>query len=522
MTGLTNVRSTTQTTTIPLLEGERWWGGSVCDGAYEPFGNQEFTRNLSTWHQESMKLPEASNQSAPLLLSTHGRYIWCENPFSFTFANNQLSITHATSLTISKPGNTLSDAYQAACKLYFPPSKRSVPIALIEQPQYNTWIEMPYQPTQHSVEHYAQQILSSNMPSGIIMIDDKWSPDYGDWTFDEARFTDPRSMIQTLHRQGFRVMLWLVPFVSPDSANFRYLEKEHLLLRNNRGETAIRRWWNGLSAVLDLSHPKTIKWLQEKLDALVQLGIDGFKFDGGDFYEYHYDDLSYQPMTSAEFCERWAQFGLRYAYNEFRACWKMGGQPLAQRLRDKPQSWGIEGLRSLIPELITQGLLGHAFTCPDMIGGGEIESMRHAERVDQEFFIRYAQIAALCPMMQFSMLPHRVLDDRHMDALIATLNIRKKYLPIIQDLALQAANTGEPIIRPMAYHYNHCDDIVDQFLLGDSILIAPALYQNQQQRCVYIPDGNWQSDDRITIKGPTTVTTTTALERIPIFTKIQE
>ena len=34
-------------TTIRLLEGERWWGGTVIDGIYEPFGKQVFTRNLT-------------------------------------------------------------------------------------------------------------------------------------------------------------------------------------------------------------------------------------------------------------------------------------------------------------------------------------------------------------------------------------------------------------------------------------------------------------------------------------------
>lgn len=506
-------------TTIKLLEGERWWGGTVIDGIYEPFGKQLFTRDLSEWTQKLREVPEASNQSSPLLISTCGRYVWCKEPFKFTFEDRTLSIKHSSSLIFNKVGDKLSDAYKYACNKYFPPSDRSIPADLIDKPQYNTWIEMPYAPTQDKVENYARQILESGMPSGIIMIDDKWSPDYGDWTFDISRFPKPRKMIDSLHEQGFCVMLWLVPFISPDSENFRYLEKENLLLRNVNGETAIRRWWNGLSAVLDLSHPKAISWLEEKLDALRQIGVDGFKFDGGDFYECHNDDISYESMTSAEFCERWAKFGLRYSYNEFRACWKMGGQPLAQRLRDKPQSWGVEGLQSLIPEIIAQGLIGHAFTCPDMIGGGEIESMQNANSIDQDFFIRYAQIAALCPMMQFSTLPHRVLDKEHMKALICAIRTREAYLPTIQKFALNAANTGEPIVRPMSYHYDHCEDIIDQFLLGDRIIVAPALNKYQKQRSVYIPDGSWESDDKIIFNGPTTIIVDTPLDRIPIFTK---
>jgi hypothetical protein len=31
-------------------------------------------------------------------------------------------------------------------------------------------------------------------------------------------------------------------------------------------------------------------------------------------------------------CEAWARLGTEFSFNEMRACWKMGGQPLAQRL----------------------------------------------------------------------------------------------------------------------------------------------------------------------------------------------
>lgn len=40
-------------------------------------------------------------------------------------------------------------------------------------------------------------------------------------------------------------------------------------------------------------------------------------------------------------------------------------------LADKNHSWGRDGVGSLIPNTLTQGMLGYAFSCPDMIGGGE-------------------------------------------------------------------------------------------------------------------------------------------------------
>jgi myogenesis-regulating glycosidase len=40
------------------------------------------------------------------------------------------------------------------------------------------------------------------------------------------------------------------------------------------------------------------------------------------------------------------------------------------RMGDRFSTWGVSnGLQSLIPTLLTSGLLGYPFTLPDMIGG---------------------------------------------------------------------------------------------------------------------------------------------------------
>ncbi|MEV7623884.1 glycoside hydrolase family 31 protein [Actinoplanes sp. NPDC089786] len=490
-------------------DGERWWGGAVADGALMPFGPGH-RRDLA-WSAGRPDDPgHGPNQSAPLLLSSAGRYIWSERPFTFEVGAGELRVS-GDDLVLDRAGGSLGDAFRGASARFFPPSGRAPARELFTGPQYNTWIEMPYTPTQDQVLGYARRVLDAGLPPGVLMIDDCWSPGYGTWRFDRARFPDPRGMIDRLHEQGFSVMLWLVPFVSPDSATFRDLERRGLLVRDVTGDTAIRRWWNGYSAVLDATDPDGVAWLHGELDALVaDHGVDGFKFDAGDLHFYR--GTSAEPV---DHCEAWARAGERYPFNEFRACWKRGGRPLAQRLHDKPPSWTGDGLASLIPELVAQGLIGHAFTCPDMVGGGEIDAVTRAGAVDQEFFVRYAQIAALAPMTQFSILPDRVLDARHRAAVRAALDIRRTLLPLILDLVDHAAATGEPIVRPMAYHgFEHVND---QFLLGPDLLVAPVLHPGAAERTVLLPPGRWDADNGETLTGPATISTPVDLERIPHF-----
>ncbi|MFT4297376.1 MAG: glycoside hydrolase family 31 protein [Micropruina sp.] len=484
---------TDASTTIPLLTGELWWGGAVPDGGAMPFGRRPHRRDLAV-NAGLVDDPTAgANQSAPLLLSSAGRAVWSERPFAFGFADGRLELD--TPVELIETGGGLRDAYLAAARAFFPASGRLPARELFTAPQYNTWIEMPYRPTQDGVLAYAERLLAAGFPPGVLMLDDRWSTDYGDWRFDLYRFPDPAAMIGRLHRLGFQVMVWLVPFLSPDGDPFRELRKAGHLLRGADGEVLIREWWNGFSGLLDLTDPGAVAWLHARLGELRELGVDGFKLDAGDLRDYRLDDRPFGGGGPAELCEAFGRIGLEYPFNEYRACWKLGGQPLAQRLHDKPPTWGADGLLSLIPEGIAQGLIGHAFTCADMVGGGDVCTLGAGMPVEPEHFVRYTQVAALFPMVQFSISPARVLDDEHLALVHAALALRARLLPEIMELAEHAATTGEPIIRPLAYHHPGFEDVTDQFLLGEDLLVAPVLERGARTRRVVLPPGRWRRID---------------------------
>jgi alpha-glucosidase (family GH31 glycosyl hydrolase) len=500
--------------TIDLLPDEHWWGGVVHDGTEMPFGATPYQRDLAAGL--------AGNQGVPLLLSSQGRYVWCDQPFHFSFDEQLLRVAAPTELVYSADARTLRGAFQHAAQRHFPPSGRMPDPRLFSAPQYNTWIEMLYAPTQAKVLAYAEALLAQGFPPGVLMIDDNWQEDYGVWRFHPGRFPDPHALVENLHALGFTVMLWVCPFVSPDSSTFRALQRQGYLVRTERGEPALRSWWNGYSAVLDGSNAAATAWMHAQLHALMETyGVDGFKFDAGDPEFYLPSDHTARPTTPWEQCWAWAELGLQYPLNEYRACWKQGGQALGQRLRDKAQRWdGTNGLAALVPNGVAQGLAGYAFSCPDMIGGGEGGDVVDPQfRVDQEFFVRYAQCAALFPMMQFSTAPWRVLDAEHVACCVAAAHLHTALGPEIVALAEHAAQTGEPILRHLAYVFPHAgyEQISDQFLLGDTLLVAPVLVQGAQERTIVFPPGTWRGDDGSIVQGPTTVTVAAPLSRLPWY-----
>jgi alpha-glucosidase (family GH31 glycosyl hydrolase) len=200
----------------------------------------------------------------------------------------------------------------------------------------------------------------------------------------------------------------------------------------------------------------------------------------------------------------------------------MAGQPLVQRLKDKVHSWDETGLASLIPNGLAQGLNGYAFICPDMIGGGEFESfLANAQNIDQELFVRYAQCSALFPMMQFSAAPWRVLDKEHLFYCVEAARLHHQLGEEIAALAIEAATHGEPIIRHLAYVFPEggYETVMDQFMLGDQILVAPVLQKGISVRKITFPEGFWLGNDGSKVVGPCVKEVAAPLSRLPWYRK---
>jgi alpha-glucosidase (family GH31 glycosyl hydrolase) len=502
-----------QTSTVVEIEqGEYWWFGVVNHGHLMP---------LEAGYRANLDGFIYGNQANPLLLSNKGRYIWSDDAFRINVDGGRIHLEKPEGgFIIRRAGSTLREAYLAASNDFFPTAGSLPHEALFLQPQYNTWIELLYDQNQEDVLKYAHAIIDNGMPPGVMMIDDNWQRAYGDWEFRAERFPDPKAMVDELHAMGFKVMMWVCPFISPDTEVYRYLRDRGLLLMDRSGDPKIVPWWNGQSALLDLTVPEAGEWFRGRLDHLMETyGVDGFKLDAGD-PEYYVDVIASKDIAPNDHAELFAEIGLHYTLNEYRATWKMGGQPLAQRLRDKGHSW--EDLHTLIPHMLTSGLSGYAFTCPDMIGGGLMGSFINLEKVDQELMVRSAQTHAFMPMMQFSVAPWRVLNEEHFEATKQAIEKRARFVDRIMELAHEAARTGEPIVRYMEYEYpgHGYATVTDQFLLGSDILVAPVLQPGAVTREVIIPPGEWRGDDGRTHTGPGTISRPVTLNDIPHYVRV--
>ena len=533
------------TLSVKMLSGEKWWG--LCNG----FGREMPFTEKSDFTCDLRK-DNYSHQALSLLCSDRGRVVWCAEPVGVKIAGGTIALESDKGEIVLKDdaGRSLAEAYRYASKTWFKPTGEEPELLYFAAPQYNTWIELTYHQNERDILAYAKSMVDHGLPPGVFMIDDTWQHGYGEWEFDARRFSDPKGMVDKLHGMGFKVLLWMCPFVSMDTPAYRriafgrnpddvrgYPTKGGFLVESLKPgwggvpPPAAIRWWNGKSALLDFTHPNAVAWFDEQLGRLVRdYGVDGFKFDGGGVMFYSgFDgdegeakktfvhDPSVSPSAQSAL---YGQFALKYKGSEYRNGFGFAGKPVIMRLHDKAHSW--KALRRLVPDMLAAGFVGCPFICPDMIGGGEWTAFLPGAPFDPELFIRSAQVHALCPMMQISASPWRMLSPELQDVFKDVVALRQKFAPRFVELAKESAKTGEPMMRNLEYCFPGMGyaEIKDEFIMGDDLLVAPVMEKGATSRKVVVPPGRWRGDDGQEVVGPCEVDVAAPLRRLPHFQRM--
>jgi alpha-glucosidase len=110
------------------------------------------------------------------------------------------------------------------------------------------------------------------------------------------------------------------------------------------------------------------------------------------------------------------------------------------------------------------------------------------------------------------------LDEEHLKAVEKAVAIRQRFTLLILELARNSAKTGDPLVPPLEYEFpnQRFEDVKDEFMLGDSILVAQRDKRGTSRQWV-LPKGTWIGDDGKTLNGGATYTLEVPLDRIPCF-----
>jgi len=360
-----------------------------------------------------------------------------------------------------------------------------------------TWTQYPRCINGPRVLEMARAIRAHGYPCSTLVIDDRWESCFGELTFSQD-FPDPAGMVGQLHALGFRVWLWVTPFVNQEARGFAELAARRVLVPRRDGSgAALLKWWGGTAGLVDLSAPQGRGWFRERLLQLRdEIGADGFKIDGGDFKYQPAPETSAprQPWPPSGYADRLLALFEEIAPNrcETRTAWLSQRRRVLWRQGGKDSHWGLDnGLKALVTLGLHLGLAGYDLLIPDMIPGRVQTLAADFPLPTDELMVRWTEASAFFPIMQFSYFPwnYCAATERAVRGFALAHQRLQGYL------AEQARDRAAPLVRPVWFDAPEEPElyaVADQFMLGRDLLAAPVLEPGAAARDVRLPPGQWR------------------------------
>lgn len=363
--------------------------------------------------------------------------------------------------------------------------------------------------TQEAIENLALRHREKSMPCDVLWLDIEYMDGYRVFTWNEKTFPDPKAMLARLREHGMRAITIIDPGVKvePGYAVFDEAVKRDVLCRTASGDLYTGQVWPGITAFPDFVTPGARDWWGQLNARHVEFGLagiwndmnepatgdiscDAMRFGNGQFSHarYHNQYALLMAMGTVD--------GLRRAMPDKRTfVLSRAGSPGIQRyaanwLGDNCSRW--EHLEMSLPMALGFGVSGQPFLGAD-IGG-------FAEHTGAELFLRWMQCGVLTPFCRnhsnmgnvdqypwsFGPLVERLCRE--------ALELRYRLLPYIYAAFMRAAQTGEPVQKPLLFEFQDdltTRDLDDQYLFGSDLLVAPVTKPGLTSRQVYLPAGTW-------------------------------
>ncbi|XP_034026557.1 myogenesis-regulating glycosidase-like [Thalassophryne amazonica] len=405
-------------------------------------------------------------------------------------------------------GSDVTSIHKYMVRQYFQKPIKVPSPEFFKHPVWSTWALHKAAITQEKLLLYASNITKRGFTCSHLELDDQYTADYGEFDFDPQKFPSASGMFNKLREDGFKVTLWTHPFINYDSINFGVAVEKGLLVREPRGELpALVHWWNGIGGILDFTNPDAREWYSFHLRMLkTRYDIASFRFDAGEVSYLPWQFNTFDPVADpSTFTRRYSEMAIPFSERaELRVGYQSQNISCFFRIIDRDSVWGYElGLKSIIPTVLTVSILGYQFVLPDMIGGNAYPNRtagglnENSGLPDRELYIRWLELSAFMPAMQFS-IPPWAYDDEVVEIAHKFTALHETVVaPRILELASEVLDTGDPIIRPLWWIAS--DDeaayrIDSQFLIGDDLMVAPVLEPGKRERDIYLPAGRWKSN----------------------------
>ena len=351
-----------------------------------------------------------------------------------------------------------------------------------------------------TVMSFIDGMLDRGIPLRTFHFDCFWMKAFhwSDFIWDEKVFPDPAGMLTRIKAKGLNICVWINPYIGQESVLFAEGKENGYFIKRPNGDVWQWDMWQPGMALVDFTNPEACRWYQDKLEALLDMGVDCFKTDFGEripvncvyhdgsdpdkmhnFYTYLYNKTVYDLLER----KRGKGEAVLFARSA-----TVGGQKF-------PVHWGgdcwsdyvsmEESLRGGLSLLMS----GFGFWAHD-IGGFE-----HTSTADV-----YKRWVAFGLLSSHSRLhgsqSYRVpwlYDEEAVDVVRTFTRLKASLMPYLYKTSVDTSRSGVPTMRSMVLEFTrdrNCWYLDKQYMLGDNLLVAP-IFNDESVGSFYLPQGTW-------------------------------
>ncbi len=414
-------------------------------------------------------------------------------------------------------------------------------------------------------------------PDAASMENRGWAFCYYDTDESRANREDLRRSVQWLHSHGLKAMVYMrVGGIYKDVIGCKEDYHVHADMDvpkldgtiEKRENTSQIIWLSGTGEnpdvgrrasgnvqtndFLDITNEDAIKWYFDELwGDLIDMGIDGVKIDYcealpdgdtpfGSGANVHYrwkhpekfvpgtEHHAYPPYFISLFYKKMTEKREARGNKDGFMVFTRGGGIGSQR---NPYMWSGDQARSFdklddqLLAVVNSGLSGLPFMSFDMAGYsyGRTNYFTIGKEYESEIFARAVEFTAFMTQMQtHGDVRHAYEMTEEVQRIYRNFTrLHKDLIPYMQKYSKIACDTGVPPVRHLVLNYPNDPsvyDMIDEFMLGEGLLVAPILAENTFERDVYLPAGSWTNmlTDEV-VEGGRFVKVQASLGQIPVF-----
>jgi alpha-D-xyloside xylohydrolase len=477
--------------------------GELVYGLGERFGSLvKNGQSVDIWNEDGGTSSDQAYKNVPFYVTNRGYGVLVNHPGRVSFEVGSEAVER---VNFSVEGESLEYLV-----IYGPTQKDIIDRytaltgrpALVPAWSYGLWLTTSFTTSydEATVMSFIDGMAERDLPLSVFHFDCFWMREFNlvDLEWDPRTFPDPAGMLKRLHDRGLHVSVWINPYIAQRGVMFAEGKAGGFLVKKPGGD--VWQWdkWQAGMALVDFTNPAAVTWFQDKLRALVDLGVDTFKtdfgeriptdvvyFDGSDPVRMHnfYTELYNRAVFDVLEERRGTGEAVLFARSA-----TVGGQAM-------PVHWGGDSTSSFssMAETLRGGLSlaygGFGFWSHD-IGGFE-------GTPDPAVFKRWLAFGLLSSHSRLhGSGSYRVpwnFDEEAVDVARKFITLKLRLMPYLYAASIESHEHGTPIIRSMAMEFEldrNVGHIDTQYMLGSDLLVAP-VFTADGSVDFYLPEGLW-------------------------------